>query len=167
MQEYYFKQTISFSFMQTLADLTSYLKPFRFRWRIQMRWSDMDEMKHVNNAVYLTYFEEGRLRYLHETLEIPYRDVDTRVIIARNTVDYVQPLFFSDEPYLYIRCVRIGTKSFELEKLIINEKDGQQELIAKGTTVMVAYNYKLNQSVVIPDSWREQFFKHEESIAGK
>ncbi len=81
--------------MQQIPDIESHLKAFRFRWRIQMRWSDMDEMKHVNNALYLTYFEEARLRYLHQTLEIPYRDVDTRMIIARNTVDYVYPLFFS------------------------------------------------------------------------
>jgi acyl-CoA thioester hydrolase len=153
--------------MQPVSNLDSYLQSFRFRWRIQMRWSDMDEMKHVNNAVYLTYFEEARLRYLHETLEIPYRDVDTRMIIARNTVDYVYPLFFTDEPYLYIRCTHIGNKSFELEQTIVNEKEGQKNLIAKGSTVMVTYNYKLNQSVVIPDSWRERFYQHEESITGK
>ncbi|MDJ1499351.1 thioesterase family protein [Xanthocytophaga agilis] len=153
--------------MPQQIELENYLTSFRFRWKIQMRWSDMDEMKHVNNAVYLTYFEEARLRYLHETLQIPYRDVDTRVIIARNTVDYILPLFFLDEPYLYIRCTHIGTKSFELEQVIVNEKDGQKKLIAKGGTVMVTYNYKLNQSVAIPDSWREQFLQHEKFIETK
>jgi len=150
--------------MPQLPDLDTFLSQFRFRWRIQMRWSDMDEMKHVNNAVYLTYFEEGRLRYLHKTLQIPYRDVDTRMIIARNTVDYVLPLFFTDEPYLYIRCNRIGNKSFELEQAIVNEKDNQKKLVARGSTVLVTYNYKQNQSVALPDSWREQFLQHEKSI---
>ncbi|MCU0353977.1 MAG: acyl-CoA thioesterase [Cytophagales bacterium] len=150
-----------------MPDLDTLLEPFRFRWRIQMRWSDMDEMKHVNNAVYLTYFEEGRLRYLHQTLSIPYRDVDTRMIIARNTVDYIVPLFFTDEPYLYLRCVRIGNKSFELEQLIVNEKDDQRKLIARGSTVMVTYNYKQNQSVPVPDSWREQFLQHEAFVEEK
>ena len=150
--------------MEKPADLNALLSPFSFRWRIQMRWSDMDEIRHINTAVYLTYFEEGRLRYLHETLQIPYRDVDTRMIVARNTVDYIRPLFFLDEPYLYIRCGNVGNKSFELEQMIVNEKDGSKSLVARGSTVLVAFNYKLNQSVRVPDEWRSEFLGYEKAL---
>ncbi len=145
----------------TTTDINSMLAPFHFRWRIQMRWSDMDELQHVNNAVYLTYFEEARLRYLHEMLQIPYRDVDTRMIVARNEIDYVRPLLFSHEPYLYMRCSRLGNKSFEIEQVIVNEQAGKQELIVQGKTVMVAYNYTTSTAVSVPEDWRERFYAYE------
>lgn len=148
----------------TPNNLDSMLSPFHFRWRIQMRWSDMDELQHVNNAVYLTYFEEARLRYLHETLQIPYRDVDTRMIVARNEIDYVRPLLFSHEPYLYMRCSRLGTKSFDIEQVIVNEQQEQKELIAQGRTVMVAYNYTAGGAVPVPDDWRERFYAYESAL---
>ncbi|MBP6731369.1 MAG: thioesterase family protein, partial [Chitinophagales bacterium] len=39
---------------------------FRFKMKLDIRWSDMDEMRHVNNAVYLTYFEQARVYYFNE-----------------------------------------------------------------------------------------------------
>ena len=35
---------------------------------IPIRWRDVDNYGHVNNAVYLTYLEEARDRWAHETL---------------------------------------------------------------------------------------------------
>jgi acyl-CoA thioester hydrolase len=39
---------------------------FRFNYPIEVRFSDTDAMGHVNNAVYLTYFEQARLAYWRE-----------------------------------------------------------------------------------------------------
>ena len=32
--------------------------------RIEVRWRDVDALRHVNNAVFLTYIEEARIAYL-------------------------------------------------------------------------------------------------------
>ena len=32
--------------------------------KIESRWGDMDGLRHINNAKYLTYFETARLEYL-------------------------------------------------------------------------------------------------------
>ena len=36
--------------------------------RVPIRWRDLDGFNHVNNAVYLSYLEEGRDAWLAETL---------------------------------------------------------------------------------------------------
>ena len=37
---------------------------------IEVRFRDIDSMGHVNNAVFLTYFEEGRKAFLSKVLDI-------------------------------------------------------------------------------------------------
>ncbi len=42
--------------------------PVPVRVPIQIRWRDLDALGHVNNAVYLTYFELARLAYIRALL---------------------------------------------------------------------------------------------------
>src|SRR5690554_6043180 len=37
---------------------------FNYSFPLQMRWNDLDSLGHVNNAVYVTYFELARSRYM-------------------------------------------------------------------------------------------------------
>ena len=37
---------------------------FYFFKSIESRWSDMDALRHINNAVYLSYFESARVEFL-------------------------------------------------------------------------------------------------------
>ena len=39
------------------------MPPFKFSTHIEVRFRDLDALGHVNNAVYLTYFEIARLHY--------------------------------------------------------------------------------------------------------
>jgi acyl-CoA thioester hydrolase len=139
---------------------------FRFREKIHMRWSDLDEMRHVNNAVYLTYFEQGRLNYFQQAIHWDWRQ--TQMIQARAVVDYKIPLFLKDNPFLYIRTVRLGNKSMEIEHLIVDEQShhpkGEDRLIAQGTVILVAYDEKLQRSAPIPDSEREKIMNYEKSL---
>ncbi|MDS0257714.1 acyl-CoA thioesterase [Thermoplasmatales archaeon AK] len=65
------------------------------RLRLQIRYSDLDTLGHVNNAVYLTYFELGRIDYLRHslgTLEIS----EISFVIAHAEVDFRRPIHFDD-----------------------------------------------------------------------
>ena len=42
--------------------------PVPVQMPIQIRWRDLDALGHVNNAVYLTYFELARLAYIRAVL---------------------------------------------------------------------------------------------------
>jgi acyl-CoA thioester hydrolase len=60
---------------------------------IQIRFSDCDMMGHVNNAVYLNYFELTRIYYFRELLG---KDWDWRkngIILRKNEIEYFVPVF--------------------------------------------------------------------------
>jgi acyl-CoA thioester hydrolase len=132
-----------------------------------MRWSDLDEMRHVNNAVYLTYFEQGRINYFAQGVGWDWRQ--TGMIQARAEIDYLVPLFLQDNAYLYIRMAKLGSKSMTLEHLIIDEKSeanpgGKDRLIAKGTVILVAYDYKTQSSIAVPELERVKIINYEKGL---
>ena len=139
------------------------LKKFKFSQKVEMRWSDLDELGHVNNAIFLTYFEQGRIGYLEESVQWNWKEYG--LIQARAEIDYKQPLYIRDKPVMYIRCSKVGTKSFVIEYIIVNEHDNQLRLVAQGNTVMVMYNYQSRTSTAIPDVLKEKFHKYEKYIA--
>ncbi|MEO8611817.1 MAG: thioesterase family protein [Chloroflexota bacterium] len=135
---------------------------FRHTTPITVRFSDLDAMGHVNNAVYLTYLEIGRIQY--------YRDLGLwqpiprliGPIMAKATVDYKLPLNLEDDQVvIYSRCARIGGKSYDMEHQIIRYKEDRAELAAHGLIVMVAFDYRVGQSISVPDDWRAKFSAYE------
>jgi acyl-CoA thioester hydrolase len=117
-----------------------YTPPERYRHTnpITIRFADMDAMGHVNNAVYLTYFETARMNYMHDVCGVGavqhnggmhgLGDIrGASMILAKMTVEYKLPLVLGDEIVVYIRCSHIGNKSFELDAVIMRYKDGKTE----------------------------------------
>ena len=134
---------------------------FRFRRRVEMRWSDLDEMRHVNNAVYLTYFEQGRLYYFLEASDWDW--AGTGMIQARAEIDYVRPLFLQNNPYLYIRTARLGRTSFEQHYLILDEQPEGNRVIARGVTILVTFDYQQQQPMPLPPLARQRLLDYEKS----
>ena len=58
--------------------------PVPVKIAIQIRWRDLDALGHVNNAVYLTYFELARLTYIRALLGATTRR-STRAPCCRST----------------------------------------------------------------------------------
>jgi acyl-CoA thioester hydrolase len=132
---------------------------FKFKMKLDIRWSDMDEMKHVNNAVYLTYFEQARIYYFGEALKLNWEEIS--FIQANAYIDYVRPLFFPDPAYVYLRANKFGNKSFEISYLVTSLVNGKEELSASGYTTLVMFDYKTNQTKLIPDSLKETIRNYE------
>ncbi len=129
---------------------------FHFRTLVEIRWSDLDAFQHVNNAVYLTYFEQGRIQYFRD-LEIPWNWRETGAILAHASVDYRAPLHFNDRAFIFVRCSRLGTKSMDFEYLIgVEQPDGSLITATTGTTCLVAYSYEKGLSVKLPFEARKQ-----------
>ena len=119
----------------------------------------MDEMRHVNNAVYLTYFEQARVYYFHESCQWDWK-MDG-AILANAHVDYLRPVVFPNPTFIYVRTSKLGTKSFELQYMITSIVDGKEELTTTGFTTMVMFDYKTNKTTLIPDYLRERIVNFE------
>ncbi len=126
---------------------------FPFVHREIARFSDLDPMGHVNNAVYLTWIENARIEFLRRLGAFDKPDTsEMAMILARVELDFRAPAGFGDEIEVGVRTARLGTKSFDLEY----ELRRGDEVVANATTVIVAYDYQSKLSKEIPDEWRRR-----------
>ena len=105
---------------------------------VEVRFRDMDSMGHVNNAVYLTYFENARIAYWRAVPGVrSRRNLD--YILARAECDFRSPVTLDDELFCHIRVAWFGRTSFAFEFLLRDERTGR--VAAEGRTVQVMYDY--------------------------
>jgi acyl-CoA thioester hydrolase len=135
--------------------------PFRHISKVHIRFSDIDAFGHVNNARYLTYYEEARVLYFEEVVDWNYDWSKKGIILARAEVDFVRPVHFKDDVYIRTRCSRIGNKSFNVfYEMYLLEKDNEV-LLSSCTTVMVMFDYETKQSIPVLDEWKAAIAKFE------
>ncbi len=78
-----------------------------------VRWSDVDAMGVLNNAVYLTFFEQARFGYFR-TLSAMSGDAFP-FVLGSAAVRFVRPGRAGMRVHILARVVRLGTKSFDME----------------------------------------------------
>ena len=124
--------------------------------KIQVRFADLDLMGHVNNSVYLSYFEMARVHFFAKILGLEWDWDSEGIILVRNEIDYIKPIFLHDKPLVFISVEEIGNKSFTLSyKIKVEEK-----LVTTGKSVMVSYNSVISKSALIPKKMREALLKY-------
>ena len=124
--------------------------------KINIRFSDLDLFGHVNNAVYLTYYEEARVSYFNEVVGYDYDWSTEGVILARFEIDFVLPVQYKDEVFIITKCCRIGNKSFDLAYKMFLIKDEKEIMLSSATSVMVMYNYAEKKSIPITAEWKKK-----------
>jgi acyl-CoA thioester hydrolase len=132
-----------------IMDINDLLKPFKYKTEIAIRFADMDMFGHANNAVYLTYFEQGRSDYWRDIIKWDWKK--TGIIIAKAEVDYLKPILLNERIYGYIKTSRLGNSSWDIEYALVCEgEDGSLSLRTKGKTVQVAIDYATHKPTPIP-----------------
>jgi acyl-CoA thioester hydrolase len=134
---------------------------FKFLHPIEVRYGDLDPQGHVNNAKYLTFFEQARVRYMIH-LGLFTKDqsfLDIGVIIADAHVAFLAPVHYGDEVKVGVRISKLGNKSMTFEQTIVNIVSGEE--MAKGEVVVVTYDYRARKTIPVPDEWRERISKFE------
>jgi acyl-CoA thioester hydrolase len=133
---------------------------FRHAVPMPIRWADLDSLGHVNNALYLTYLEQARIHFIN-ALEIWDGKPDKiGMIMAKVVMEFKLPLVANDEIVVYTRVARLGNKSYDTEQHIVRHNDGQTELAASALITIAVYDYRIGQSVIIPDDWRQRLAAH-------
>jgi acyl-CoA thioester hydrolase len=136
----------------------------KFYSPIDIRFRDLDALGHVNNVVYLTYVEQARVRYFDEVFGNRHDWDQWGVLLARTEINYLVPLLFKEEAKCGIECVAIGRKSMEFSFKMFKTVDGQEIEVASGVNVLVAFNHTENQSIPVPDVWKNAVEKYEEGL---
>jgi acyl-CoA thioester hydrolase len=138
--------------------------PFRFSATMDVRWRDLDALNHVNNAVYFTYLEQARVRYLRELRLFPDTPADIGFILAEAHCQFKSPLTLGERVTVHIRVSELRRSSFVFEYRMEGE-DGR--LAAEARTAQVCYDYEAQHPVSIPDAWREVIVDFEPGLSSQ
>lgn len=128
---------------------------YKHKTPVEIRFVDIDAFGHVNNANFLTYFEQARISYFDKVVDWGYDWSKKGVIVARAEINYVQPVRFRDDIVVYTTCSRLGTKSFDIQYKMFKLKEGKEILVADGITVMVTFDYEQGKPIEIPAEWKK------------
>lgn len=119
---------------------------------IALRWRDLDAYNHVNNATFLTYLEEARLRWL--TAECDGWHGETAApVLASVTANYRRQLGWPTDIAVELFCQRLGNSSVTVSHRIVAAND-DSELYCDGSVVIVWINPQDGKSVPLPASVR-------------
>jgi len=129
---------------------------FRFFYPIDVRYGDLDAQGHLNNAMYMTYFETARLKYFNSLKLFKTGDsfLDIGMIMADARVTFKKAVEYGNNVKVGVRITRLGNKSMTCEQVIVNADTGEE--LATGTTIMVGYDYRSGKTHPISDDWRQK-----------
>lgn len=131
--------------------------PERDSYPLHIRFNDIDAYGHVNNAIYLTYFEEGRSQYFRDKVGEEWDWQNEGILLARNEIDYKRPVLLQDEARIEIWVSTSGNKSVEVEYRIVKKEKGEWVICTTGKSVLVCFDYNRQKTIPVPEKWREIF----------
>ncbi len=124
----------------------------RFIYQCALRWSDMDAYGHVNNARFLTLYEEARAQLLFgEAVAEPVPGMQRGIVVARHEIDYLRPIDYGDPVRIELWVEEIRPSRF----MVAYEMFDQDELASRARTVLVPYDLGAGRPRRITDPERE------------
>ena len=121
------------------------------------RFGEVDGLKHVNNNVIGEWFELAReelYRYFIPDLDLSLEK--WKLILVRNETDFLGQIRYGQNVEIRTYILKIGNSSFTIG----NEVWQNNELMAKGKSVIVHYDFINEKSIRIPDDIREKLKVH-------
>jgi acyl-CoA thioester hydrolase len=121
----------------------------------KVRFGDLDAMRHLNNVVFLRYFETARIAYLRELVpshDPAHPEADAfGLIFAECHINYRSPVHFDEEVAVTCSIGNVKRSSFRVEF----EMRVGSRLAAEGYGVLVGFDYESQQAAALPDTLKE------------
>lgn len=139
------------------------MSDYKFFHPTEVRYGDLDPQGHVNNAKYLTYFEQARV-YHFMKMGLFSKDqsfMEIGVIVADIHIAYHAPTHYGDVIKVGSRIAKIGTKSMTVEQCVMNAETGK--VTASGTVILVTFDYEGMKTIPVPEDWKKKISEFESS----
>jgi acyl-CoA thioester hydrolase len=139
------------------------LAEFPALFTVPVQWGDQDAFGHVNNVVYLRWFETIRIVYLQQGGLDPLLAAHRLgPILASVTCNYRRQLLYPDTITIGGRVTRLGRTSLQMVHAIYSHQ--QQAIVADGESVLVTFDYHDQKSIVIPLDVRQAIGRFEQTV---
>ncbi|MBP3713727.1 MAG: acyl-CoA thioesterase [Phocaeicola sp.] len=118
----------------------------------QIRFSDVDQLGHVNNSVYFSLYDLAKTTYIRRVLG----SIDLSklaIVVANINANFLAPVFFTDNLEIRTAVVHLGHKSFTLLQQAVTTDTN--EVKCECRTVMVGYSVQEQAPAEIPLEYKE------------
>ena len=123
---------------------------------VQVAWGEMDAFGHVNNTVYLRWFESARIGYFEKlgltTAATGSHHAAAWPILARSAIDYRSPVVYPDQIEVSARVTRLGNTSFSMAYRAHSKQ--QNKVVAEGEAVVVMIDPRSGSKVALDATLR-------------
>ena len=127
------------------------LAAYPVRIAVPVAWGEMDAMGHVNNVVYLRWFESVRMVYLQRVgLMAHLQEHGVGPILAETRCRFRIPLEYPDEVEVGARVARLETDRFLMDYAVASRQHGR--LAAEGDGLIVTYDYDAARKAPVPEA---------------
>ena len=133
--------------------------PYRHTIDVQLRFNDVDMFGHVNNSVYLQFFDLAKLEYFRAVMGEDFEVTNIAVVVVNVNCDFYAPTFIDEKLQVMTTTLRVGERSMLLEQRIVNSVTGDVKCV--GRTIMSGFDVKTSTSAPIDDNWRSRLETYE------
>ena len=123
------------------ASLRSLLAGYPVVVTIPVQWGDQDAFRHVNNAVFATFLETGRVELLHD-LAAPIADAGSSFVLARVVIDFRAEVLWPGTVEIGTRVSAFGRSSITLDQAVFQNG----ACVAQGQSVVVLVDNSTRRS---------------------
>ena len=134
-------------------------EPWSFGMADKVRFGEIDALQHVNNAVYLKWFENLRILYFADRDLWAVDGKRPKIVLRGIGLEYIREIKLTDTYIMTVRTVKLGTTSFTMEYAVW--VDGQ--LCTKSHAVIVMLDDD-NRKRAIPDHIRQLFIDRDGAL---
>lgn len=132
---------------------------FRHRLPLQIRFNDIDLFGHLNNSVYVQFFDMGKLAYFKQFMGGRFEHEPTVPVVASLNCTFYAPAYIDDRLEVLTGILEISHSSLTLEQRIV---DGNGIVKCIATTVMVNVDASTHKSTPVSNRWREVISEFEQ-----
>lgn len=133
---------------------------FRHRQPVQLRFNDADMFGHINNTVYLQFFDLAKLEYFKCLMGWRIDWKAFGLVVANINCDFFEPSYLEEQLEVLTAVASLGNKSLVLEQRIVSVATGAVKAIAR--TTMVNFSLATGATEPISDDWRRRIADYEQ-----
>tara|TARA_B100001123_G_C15047377_1_gene922128 strand:+ start:181 stop:591 length:411 start_codon:yes stop_codon:yes gene_type:complete len=129
------------------------LENYFFQHEAQTRWKDLDAFQHINNAVFLSYFEDARVVLLKRWNLSPSGQ---SIIVASVNVNYYKQLLHPSKFIIGQKVSRVGKTSFDIQSTMFTESS---QIVSDALITSVCFDFNKQEKQLVYNQIKDDYLK--------
>lgn len=131
---------------------------FHHRMGVPIRFNDIDMFGHLNNSVYIQFFDMGKYAYFRQFMTDTFGSEPTAPVVANINCDFLEPTKIDERLEVLTAITEIADSSMVLQQRIVSSA-GRVKCTAR--TIMVNIDLATGRPTTVSDEWRKKITDYE------